>query len=117
MWDQLGAGAGELGTGREWPGPGCGSEKSVVAATRDQWIVVAKRINFEHHDEDSEGDFVGRVAWVVAPARGTNLADAMHEERKNGHVPERRDSIFIRVLGHHTFVDTDARAGVSAIGA
>ena len=66
---------------RSHAGPGC-SEKGVVAATRDQWIVVAKGpgpgheselSSPEHHDDDSdsEGDFVGRIAGVtvVGPAR------------------------------------------------
>ena len=96
MWEQLGAGAGEPGTGRER----C-AVRRVVATTRDQWIVVAKRVVFEHHDDDAEGDFVGRVAGVVGPARGTNLAEAMHQERKNGHVPEKRDRIFVRVQRYH----------------
>ena len=87
-----------------------------MAATRDRWSVVAKCVLFEHHDDDSdaEGGFVGRVAGVVGPARGTNSAEAMHEARKNRHVLEQRDRIFNATIA---FVDTDARAGVSAIGA
>ena len=61
---------------------------------------------------------MGRVAGVVGPARGTDLAEAMHEVRKNGHVPEQRDRIFVTESNATlTFVDTDARAGVSATSA
>ena len=58
-----------------------------MAATRDHWIVVAKRVVFEHHDNDSEGrgDFMGRVAEVV------------HKEQKNWHVPKESDRIFVKI--------------------
>ena len=83
-------------------GLGC-REKSVVTAARDQWIVivVAKSVVFKHHDEDAKGKFMGRVAGVVGPALRIDLAEATHEERKNGHVPKRRDRIYIRVQRYH----------------
>ena len=37
----------------------------------------------------------------LGPALRTDLAEAMHEERKNGHVPKQSDGKFIRVQRYH----------------
>ena len=60
-----------------------------------------------------------RVAEIVGPAQGTNLAETVNGERKSRHVPKEIDRIFVRVQSNATltFVDTDARASVSATSA
>ena len=44
---------------------------------------------------------MGRVAGIVGPARRTDLEEAMHKERKKGHVPKQRDRVFIGVQRYH----------------
>ena len=62
---------------------GCGSEKgvTVAAATRDQWIIVAKGAVFEHHDDasDSPAEAISWAAW----GRGTDWGVPLEELQVN----------------------------------